>query len=136
MTERHPQARQKFPHAEGLLHVVVGAEVERLDLLDLPVARSADQDRAFEKGPGFLESDFPVHVGQPEIQNDRVGRAAGDGFQAVARGVGALDCVAGGVQRRTQKAVDLRFIIDHEDSWPKSRHGGSSDAIGGGPCSG
>ena len=45
MAQRRAQARQKLPDGERLLDIVIGAKVERGDLLGLAVARRQDDDR-------------------------------------------------------------------------------------------
>ena len=45
MTQHDAQARQQFAGAERLRHVVVGAGIERRDLVFLAVAHAQDDDR-------------------------------------------------------------------------------------------
>ena len=74
MAQRRPHAREQLVHAERLGDVIVGAEIERLDLAGLVAAARQDDDRdalvARSDRPQQLE---PVDIGQAEIENDEVG---------------------------------------------------------------
>ena len=57
-----------------------------------------------------------VHVRQAKIEDDKRRR----GGRRRLQGVGAVqrlhDVVAGGFERRAQKALDLRLVVDDEDA--------------------
>ena len=69
--EGHAKPGEQLADAERLGDVVVGAGVERRDLVGLLAARREHDDRhrrPFAQPPDHLE---PVEVGQAEVQDDR-----------------------------------------------------------------
>ena len=76
VAQRHAHARQQLAHAEGLGHVVVGAGVERGDLVALLAARGEHDDRHLAPLPQPADHLQAVHIGQAQVQNDDVGLAA------------------------------------------------------------
>lgn len=78
MAHGDPQPGQQFSDAEGLFNVVVGAGVEGVDLLCLPVPGRKDQDRAIVEGAGLPEGLLAIHVRQAEVEHHRFGRLSGD----------------------------------------------------------
>jgi hypothetical protein len=74
VAQRDADARDQFLHAERLRHIVVGAELQRLDDAGLVGAARQDQDRQIEPllAP-FAQQVMAGHVGQAEIEQDEVG---------------------------------------------------------------
>ena len=70
-------ARDELVHAERLRHVVVGARVEAADLVGLLRARG-EHDDGHERvdAPELLAHGVAVHVGEHQVEDDRVGRLA------------------------------------------------------------
>ena len=69
--------RQQFGDAERLDDVVVGAGIERGDLLDLRLPHRKDQDRharPFADAPDDL---LAVEIRQAEVEDDEIGRVGG-----------------------------------------------------------
>ncbi len=74
MAERDADAGQQFAHAERLGQVVVGAGVERGDLVFLlPASREHDHRRRqpFAQGSQHVQA---VLVRQAQIEDDEIGR--------------------------------------------------------------
>ena len=70
--QRHADARQQLLGAERLRHVVVGARVERADLVGLGTPRRQHDDRrrtAVSQQPAHLDT---VHVRQSQIEDDQI----------------------------------------------------------------
>ena len=115
MTKRRPHARKQFIHAERLGDVIVGAEVERLDLADLVAAARQHHDRdalvARADHPQQFEA---LHIGQSKIENDQIGILR----QQLERGLAVRrlqDFVALRAQAHAQQLADGRLVIDHQN---------------------
>ncbi len=120
--QHRPQPGQQLADAERLFHIVVGAQVEGVDLLHLAMAGGQDQDRPLVEPPRPLQRLLAVHVRQAKIQHHGVRRAPGQLAQPGLAGVGADRLVAGGRQRRSQEAVDLRLVVDDQDARAMDGH--------------
>ena len=84
VAQRHAHARQQLAGAERLGHVVVGAGVERGDLVALLAARRQHDDRhraPLAQPPDDLQA---VHVGQAEVEDHDVGLARATSTSASA----------------------------------------------------
>ena len=120
MAQRRAQARQQFADGERLFDIIVGAEIERGDLLGLAVARRQDEDRRGSEFARLGQHVLAVHVGQAEIEHDDIGRRIGDQPQRLAPGGGVQHLIARRLQRRAQEAQDLRLVVD--DKHAKTAH--------------
>src|SRR5579875_3043579 len=90
---------------EWLGDVVVGAEVERLDLRAFGLAARQNDDRQCFAGLPHLPDDIQsLHVGQAEIEDDDVRRFAADRFERAASVLGFGDDIALGRKARAQEA--------------------------------
>ena len=114
--QRRAQPREQLVDAERLRHVVVGAGVERRDLLAL-VADDREDDHRHGLHVRSSRHDLgAAHVGEHEIEDDRVGRATAAAVKACSAGRRGVDVVAGAAQARLQRAQDLRLVVDDEDA--------------------
>ena len=119
----HPGAAQRGPdpaaelaHAERLGDVVVGAELEAEDLVDLLGLGGEHDDRhgaARAQAPADLEA---VELGHHHVEHDEV-----EGLLAEARerlaAVGRLhDLVAVLAQREGQQGLDRLLVVDEQDA--------------------
>ena len=115
MTKRRPHARKQFVHAEGLGDVIVGAEIERLDLADLVAAARQHHDRDGLVARAHHPQQFQaLHVRQSKIENDEIGILR----QQLERGLAVRrlqDVVALRAQAHAQQFADGRLVIDHEN---------------------
>ena len=128
MAQRRAQPRHQFADAEGLFDIVVGAEIERLDLLRLAVARRENDDRHFRKLPDVAQNVLAVAVGQTEVEHDHVRRLAHRRPQRIRRRLRCNRLVACGRQRDFQEALDLRLVVDDENAL--SAHGSLRGFVG------
>ena len=87
--QRGAQPGEQLVHAERLGHVVVGAGVERGDLVGLAVAHGQHDDR--HRAPAAQAADHvdAVDAGQAEVEDDDVGVVARGERRAPARPSGA-----------------------------------------------
>src|SRR5262245_11347498 len=109
------ESREQLVHSERLRHVVVGAGVERRDLVAFPFAHREDDDR--DRGPAAEAADHvdAVDSGEAEVEHDQIRMlAGGDGERGLARRC-ELDVVAAGAEVRAERAQDLRLVVDDED---------------------
>ena len=111
----HPRA--ELAHRERLGDVVVGAELEPEDLVDL-LALGAEHD---DRDPLALRAQAPadleaVHLRQHHVEHDEVERLlgeAGEGLAAVGR---VHDLVAVALQREGEQRLDRLLVVDEEDA--------------------
>jgi hypothetical protein len=105
---------QQFVHAEGLGDVVVGAGVQRLDLLVGGVPGGQHQDR--HAGPAAQAPDHldAVHVRQAQVEDDHIGVAGGGELEGGGAVVGRVDLVLARLEVDHEGAHDLRLVVDHE----------------------
>ena len=114
VTQRGPHARQQLADIERLVDVVVGAEIERLDLFRLPLARRQNDDRhvgPFARPPDDVLS---VTVRQSEIEQNDIGRLGGGALDPLGNRAGAGHIVVVGFERGLEKAQDRRFVVDDQ----------------------
>ena len=104
-------------HAEGLRDVVVGAEIERLDLAGLVAAARQHHDR--DGGAVLAQrrmSSCPLHVGQAEIQDDQIGRVGRDASSAPFASRRPRRPRSRGRRGPCAEAADRRLVVDDEDA--------------------
>src|SRR5947208_1402057 len=126
---RHPRAAQGGPHArpelaqrERLGDVVVGAELEAEDLVDLLGLRREHDDRdgrARAQPPAHLE---PVHLAHHHVEHDEVQGRLGEALQRLPAVVGAYDLVAVLLEREAEQRLDRLLVVDEEDAWRAIGH--------------
>src|SRR5262249_8266997 len=111
-----PDAGQQFVNAEWLGDVVVGAGVQRVDLV--VAVRATGEHHDGYRSPGAQRADdlYAVHVRQAEVEHQKVGLFLGDRAQRLGTVGGGDHLVLAGGQVDPQRAEDLRFIVDDEDA--------------------
>ena len=109
-------ARQQLADIERLVDVVVGAEIERLDLFGFALARRQDDDRHI--GPFARPPDdvLAVAIRQAKIEQHDVGRLGGNAFDAFGNRAGACHLVVVGFERGLEKAQDRRLVVDDQNA--------------------
>ena len=117
---RAPQQRLDPAHQlaqpERLGQVVVGAELEADDLVDLVVARGEDEDRHLGPGRADAAEDLEaVDPGQPDVEDDEVGRLVGRDVEALLAGAGDGDLVAFLLEGVLDATRDGVLVFDDED---------------------
>ena len=86
--QHRPDPRDHLAGAEGLDHVVVGAQLEADDAVHLGAARGQHHDRHVG-APAQLAADVAaVAVGEAEVENDQVGLGLGGQLQRPGGGSG------------------------------------------------
>ncbi len=84
----HP--RDQLARAEGFGDVIVGAEFEPEDAVDLVVAGGQEQDRHLGARTDPAAGLEPVHLGQADVEHDQIGRLA-RGMDQRLRAIGGGD---------------------------------------------
>ena len=115
MPESGADPRRQLGHAKRLADVIVGAEIERLDLRALVTAGRQDDDRYRRVLAGFDDDLEAAAVGQTQIEDDQVGLVAGEHFERARRVLGGHHAMAGRSQAGPQKPQDRRLVVDDED---------------------
>ena len=144
--QRRPHPRQQLAGAEGLGDVVVGTEVQRLDLVRLGGA-----GRQHDDGGQVLLAHIPdqlhaIPVRQTEVEDDQVWVAGTEHRLPQFAGGGHKRLVAVGLQQGIDEAADIglvfydqhfEFVIAHLDFPPSqwirfpARSGWSCPRLGG-----
>ena len=73
VTERSPYPCQQLANAERLVHIVIGAKIECLDLLGLSISGRKDDDRNLRPLPDLPDDLLSILVRQSEIKEHRIG---------------------------------------------------------------
>ncbi len=115
MPEPRPDAGQQFVDPEGLLHIVVRAQVERPDLHGFRIPRRQHQHGRRAPRADGLQQGQAVEVGQPQVQHHQVGRIVGEPAQALRAGPGRDGPIAGGLEGRHQGDVEAGVVLDDQD---------------------
>ena len=113
--QERPYPGQELRGAERLRQVVVGAEVERGDLVLLGVAHRQHEDRHRAEPPDLPAGGEPVDVRQVEVEHDEVGLAVADRADRGAPVGRRRDAEVAGEQRPLHRAEDLGLVVDDED---------------------
>ena len=115
-------AKQRLDPAEQLAQavrlgqVVVGAELEADDLVDLVVARRQDEDRHLGAGRADAPEDLEaVDAGQAHVEDDEVGRLARRDLEPLLAGPGDADVVALLLEGVLDAARDGVLVFDDQD---------------------
>ena len=111
-----PDPGDQLAEAERLDDVVVGAELQEHDAIDLLTA-GADHDDRHRAARAQLPADhLAVEVGEPEVEQDEIGRV---GAERVGAGGDHDDVVALAGQALPQRLGDPRIVLDHEHPHPQ-----------------
>ncbi len=115
--QQRADPRQHLLQMEGFCDIVVGAGIEALNLVAPAVARGEDQHRhhPLVAPPGLKHRDT-VHLGQADIQHDRVIGLAVAKEMSLLTVERAIDHVSGIRQGRGELAVQIRVILNDEQT--------------------
>ena len=120
-SQERANAGQQLAGAEGLRHVVVGAELEADDLVDLAGARREHKDRHAGLATQDAADLEAVDHRQHEVQQHEVGAfLARDGQSLVAIG-SRYDAVALALEVVPQGGDQRRLIINKQDGFSRGR---------------
>ena len=111
-----PQARHQLANPERLVDEVVGAEVERLDLLRLALARRQHDDGNIGPLPHLADHVLAVGVGQAEVEHDDLRPVTSDALHRLRCRGRRRDFEAVRLQRGLQEAQDRRLVVDDKDA--------------------
>ena len=103
------------PRVEGLGHVVVGAELEAHDRVDVVVACREHQDGRVASAADLAADLEPVELRQQEVEDDEVRIVPGvaiEGFLAVC---GGDDRVALLLEVEPDEVDDVALVVDDQD---------------------
>jgi hypothetical protein len=110
-----PDPGGQLPEAERLRHVVVGAELEADDLVELAVLGRQHDDRRIRLGPDRPADLDARQLGQHQVEQDKVrafGPKPGDRGGAVGR---RHDSVPLALQRLRERLAQRRLVLDDQD---------------------
>ena len=115
VAERHADSREQLAGAERFAHVVVGARVERRDLVALLTARR--QHDHGHGGPFAYATDHvqAIHVGQAEVDDDDVRLTGADLDHAIGSGRRLEEPIALPLERGPEEFADLGLVLDDDD---------------------
>src|SRR5205085_10405995 len=99
---------------KGLCHVVVRAQFEADDPIDLLVARGQDQNRYRSAGPQLSADLETVEVGQCEVEDDDPGVEPLDSVKSSLAGLFADDPEAGPFEIGGHERTDYFVVFDHD----------------------
>ena len=120
---RRAQAGQQLVHAERLRDVVVGAGVERGDLVALAAPRRQDDDRHLRPTAQPVDDVEAVHPGQAEVEQDDVRVVAGGELQRLLAPSRRGRRRTRGPEVGGEGPTDRRLVVDDQDP----RHGTAPD---------
>ena len=107
-------AGDELARVERLRQVVVGADLEADDLVDVLVARGEHQDRHLGAAAQTAADLDPVDVGQHQVEDDQR-RLLALGFrQRVLPGLGNVHVVARVLEVERDERRDRGFVLDDE----------------------
>ncbi len=108
-------ALQQEALREGLVHVVVGAEVEPQDFVDLVVLRGQDDDRQVGIGAHPLQHFHAVHARHLDVEDGKVGRILLQCRQAGGAVEIGLDGMAAAFERQGYAGHYVFVVVDQGD---------------------
>ena len=114
--QRGAQAREELTHAERLRDVVVGAGVERHDLLRILVPGREHDDRDRGPAPEAVHDFDAVDAGQAEVDDRRVVRARRAARQRGLARLDEIDLVAARFQMRTERTQQRTLVVNDQDA--------------------
>ena len=110
------QPGEQFGHRERLGHVVVGADVQRADLVAGTGPAGQHDDRRVVPPAQFDDHLGAVDVGQAEVEDDRVRRVARGQRQRLPAGARGQHLVLPGPQVDPQRADQVGLVLDDENA--------------------
>ena len=111
---RRPHASEELVHAERLGDEIVGAGVERGDLVPLGAAGGEDDDRHTRPLAQPAHDVEAIHPRESEIEDDDVGVVDGGQFEGLLTGAGEQHVVAAGREVGVQRPLDGRLVVDDQ----------------------
>jgi hypothetical protein len=100
---------------ERLGEVVVGADLEADDLVDVVVARGQHQDRHVGRRPDLAAHLEPVDVRQHQVEHNEVGLRRVGLLKRLGPVARDLDVVAGVLEVHRHERGDVPLVLHHKD---------------------
>ncbi len=113
--QRRTQAGHQFTHGKRFRNVVIGAQVERGNLVALLATRGENDDGHLAEHTHGLDNFESVLIGEAEIKQDDVGLASRGVARAFGGSRGLEVTVILGRKSGSQEAADLRVVFDNQD---------------------
>lgn len=113
--ESGTDAGEEFSDGEGLAYEIVGARIERLDLVFFLPTRGEDEDRnltALANGADHFEA---IPIRQPQVQQNEIGLARLRLRNAFGRIHGFVAAELLGGQCRAQEPANLGIVLNDKD---------------------
>ena len=127
---RHPGPAQRRLHpaaeladAERLGDVVVGADLEAEDLVDLVVAGGQHDDRNLAPGAEPAADLDPVEARHHHVEDDEVEALRGEQVERLAAVACDHDLIALLAKRIRKKRLDRLLVVDEQDASRGFGHG-------------
>src|SRR5579859_2384523 len=114
MPQGDPQAREQLLDAEGFGQIVVGAGIERVDLVLLAAARREHDDGNAAPAADSAHHFDAVDIGKAKVEQNDVGAARGRLHRAVGARRGLEEAIAVGGERHPQEVSHLRLVLDQK----------------------
>ena len=114
-TQGSADAGHQFLDAEGLDDVIIGAGVERLDLVAFGVAHGEHDDGNVAGGPNFAASIEAGDAGQIHVENDQVGVLGTDKTERLFSRFGFDDGITVRGKSGAHHPADLGLVVDDEN---------------------
>ena len=124
-------AGQQLADGEGLGDVIVGAQIERGDLVFLLAAGGKHHDGHLAPLADFADHFQAVAIGQAEIEQHQIRLARGGLRDAFLGGDGFVKLIIFRGQRGAEEAADLGIVLDHQNEGLHGRFAFVSPAEGG-----
>jgi hypothetical protein len=116
-------ARDELTRIERLRQVVVRADLEPDDLVDVLVARREHQDRDVGALADAAADLDPVHVRQVQVEHDQGRHLGGDRVERPRAGADRADAVAGVLEVERDERGDRLLVLDDEHGLRLTAHG-------------
>ena len=107
-------ACKQFGGVEWFGNVIVGAGIEGSDFVVRFVAHGKDQDGDIRPFAQMFQHFHPVHVRQPEIEQNDIRPAVGDLGKTGRAGFRFEDVMIGAFKGEAKKTTDLYFVVDNQ----------------------
>jgi hypothetical protein len=108
--------RRELGGAERFRHVVVSAQLEPEDALELLPARGQHHDRCPRRVPDLAEDVASVPVGEHDVEEDEVRPADAEPLPSLGRGRRDLDVEPFASERLLERLRDRLLVLDEQDA--------------------
>src|SRR5438034_7616697 len=121
--QRDTDSRQQLADTERLGEIVVGACIQRLDLLLLIAPRRQDDDRSRVPFAQAQHDIDPIGIRQPQVEDEQIGFSRCCLYESVGAALRLENSERLRRKPRAQKTPDLRIVFDNDDRRRGPVHG-------------